>query len=249
MKKFESQMSPESSFPPTISRLPPLKYVDTELPIPCISWLSRIPDDKRLRFGFTNGALQRLQIKAPNYELPNYHFGLLDYRDPLPNRSETSALFQQVDRIASNFSTRFFVRDNDLQGNNRLYESDIITEYHDGKYAYSKIPTRDNLVSRWEQYREPISAVDIPNRDRNERTPSNLDTTGSVSSRSASNLDTTGSVSSRSASNLNSTERVSLRTASNLDTTESYETSQWRRVMYVSIQTLRSTCGAPAKIK
>lgn len=97
-----------------------------------------------------------------------------------------------MDERASNSSTTFFVRDNDLLGNNRLYKENAVNEYQNGKYLYNDIPTIENGVSRWEKYRESISAVPIPNTDKNER---------------------------------------SMR---NLDTTERTETSEWRRVMYVS---------------
>jgi hypothetical protein len=188
-----------------ISRLPPLSYIDTELPIPCISWLSRIPDDKRLRFGFPNGILQQLQIEAPYYEVPTDQ-PVYEYFLPESYHSEISASFEQVDEIAPMLSTRFFVRDNDLWGNNRLYEEKTVKVYHDGEYTYSNTPTMENGDYRWNKYREPISAVDILNTDKNERSRTDP------------------------------------------DTTEDNETAQWKRVMYVTIQTLRSTCGAPSKV-
>jgi hypothetical protein len=144
IQKFESQMSLESSTAPTISRLPPITYVDTELPIPCISWLSRIHDYKRLRFGFAYGILRHLQIEAPNYELPSDSPGF-----EILHRSEISASFQVADQIGSKyFPTRYFVRDNDLWGNNRLYGRNSIKIYHDGEYTHSDTPTMENNISR-----------------------------------------------------------------------------------------------------
>jgi hypothetical protein len=105
--------------------------------------------------GLPMGSFDIFKIEAPNYELPSDSPGF-----EILHRSEISASFQVVDQIGSKyFPARYFVRDNDLWGINRLYGRNSIKIYHDGEYTHSDTPTMENSVSGWEQYRESISLL------------------------------------------------------------------------------------------
>jgi hypothetical protein len=106
-----------------------------------ISWLAKIPDDNRLRFGFPWDTLARLSLS----DLPK-RFAELDlqyrrqgrrnkfghYEDEyLPESIDLKAAFERVDKLPPSPPTQFFVRDNDLGGENRLYQPSAIIEFPD----------------------------------------------------------------------------------------------------------------------
>jgi hypothetical protein len=158
-----------------------------------ISWLSKIPDDKRLRFGFTLGSLASLPltllpgINPSCWELDVYRKEkrleqrLIDVHHYLPNSASINAAFGQFNRLTPGYGIQFFVRDNDLDGNNRLYQPSILLEYRDNPSGnpgiiqntppplqYGDYFGDDIQKSTWDQHPQAAPMMHVPSNGRNE---------------------------------------------------------------------------------
>jgi hypothetical protein len=167
--------------------------VHTKLPMSLISWLSKIPDDNRLRFGFPLGSLASLPltllpgIRPSRWELDVYRKEkrleqrLIDVDHYLPNSASIKVAFDQFNRLTPGYGIQFFVRDNDLHGNNRLYQPSILLEYRDEPSGnpgiiqntppplqYAGDDGKDFQQSMWNQHSEAAPIVHVPSNGRNE---------------------------------------------------------------------------------
>jgi hypothetical protein len=151
--------------------------------MPLISWLSRIPDDGRLRFGFPAGIFS----KTGRWELDVYReenrleHRLIDVSYYLPDPASIKAAFDQFYRLTPGYGIQFFVRDNDLNGNNRLYQPSVILEYPDNlsdrpgiirntppPLQYGGYVGEDFRESPWDQHPQAAPIVRVPSNGRNE---------------------------------------------------------------------------------
>jgi hypothetical protein len=160
-----------------------------------ISWLSKIPDDNRLRFGFPPGSLASLPLtlmsafKPSRWELDPYREEkrlerrLIDVHHYLPDFASIQAAFDQFERLTPCYGTQFFVRDIYPDGNNRLYQPSILLKYL-SKFSHSEYPGiiqsttpplqyggydgEDFQESTWDQYRQAAPIVQVPSNGRKE---------------------------------------------------------------------------------
>jgi hypothetical protein len=171
------QINPRSRTVQQVSGLPPLDPdVNAKLPMPLISWLSKIPDDERLKFGFVQGSLAHLsqpEITAGRWELhmsqmhPDYRKYFYYATPHLPEPADIMAVFKEFDHFnLQRRGRRFFVRDTDVDGNNRLYQPFTILEYPDDHNQKPHInPFRPwdyegvGKNSTWNQYGEAVPTV------------------------------------------------------------------------------------------
>lgn len=105
---------------------------------------------------------------ASKYELKGIH-GSDDLRG-LPHPSQIFNCFEQFS-TDDHFTDRFFVRDNDLKGNNRLYRLNTVVEYRDGVG-----PPGDFGSFKWEEYRKSHSFPPNSNAPESEESGSNPET-------------------------------------------------------------------------
>jgi hypothetical protein len=159
-----------------------------------ISWLSEIPDDNRLRFGFPSGSLASLPLtllsafKPSRWELDPYREEkrlerrLIDVHHYLPDFASIQAAFDQFERSTPCYGTQFFVRD-DYPDGNRLYQPSILLKHLD-KYPRPKHPGiiqnappplqygvydgEDFQESTWDQYCQAAPIVQVPSNGRKE---------------------------------------------------------------------------------
>jgi hypothetical protein len=121
-----------------------------------ISWLSEIPDDYRVRFGFGSweypgkfsgiyavGDFTRLNSDVTEVPTTEFLKAIEEFKEDVP---DDGSLWAEIFKPNWWFYTNIFVRDNDCKGHNRLYQFRVVKEYNDDTSAV--IRNQGSLIAR-----------------------------------------------------------------------------------------------------
>jgi len=149
--------------------------------LPPLEWLSEIPCDHRIQFGFGFGHRDLADFRYSHRDLTDFRYGRsvrpsggpIHPPDPIPNPTsdwtnlsrDTKVRTDNLRKVIEEFKasseesmlahTNIFVRDIDCNGHNRLYQFRVVNEYDDDyKNDHVLVENQATLMSTAEDHNE-----------------------------------------------------------------------------------------------